>query len=225
MACTEVQPSLPTVAISMMLPFAKTATIETTPLSGKNTWSSGLSASIRTSPRWQRTCSSSSINRARSAAGRASKSRLRGQSDGAFTRSEWRRSSARPLTAAPTAGPAAAPSAATVHQPDDQQQYDCANGGVDNRCDHSSTKMDSKPRQQPVAKEGADNSDDDVADHPKTRTPDELTGKPPRNQPDEQYDEETFIRRVHGGALGTADSASRTALVGLTTNCRALPPI
>jgi hypothetical protein len=37
MACTAVQPSLPIVAISMILPSEYTATVETTPLSGKNT--------------------------------------------------------------------------------------------------------------------------------------------------------------------------------------------
>ena len=57
---------------------------ETTPLSGKNTWSSELSASIRTCPRWQRMCSSSGISCLRLEDGRWSKSRLRGQFDGAL---------------------------------------------------------------------------------------------------------------------------------------------
>src|SRR5438105_9053359 len=55
---------------------------ETTPLSGKNTWSSGLSASIRTCSRWQGTCSSSGKSCLRLRDGRASKRRLRGQFDG-----------------------------------------------------------------------------------------------------------------------------------------------
>src|ERR1051326_2273697 len=83
-ACIPVQPSLPIVAISMMLPSASTATTETTPLSGKNTWSSELSAFIRTCPRWQGMRSSSGISRLRLRDGRASKSRLRGQFDNAF---------------------------------------------------------------------------------------------------------------------------------------------
>src|ERR1700732_553466 len=57
-----------------------------TPLSGKNTWSSELSASIRTCPRWQRMCSSSGISCLRLEDGRWSKSRLRGQFDGALIR-------------------------------------------------------------------------------------------------------------------------------------------
>src|SRR5207245_8290858 len=59
-------------------------TTETTPLSGKKTWSSELSASMRTCSRWQRMCSSSGMSRLRLREGSASKSRLRGQSDKAF---------------------------------------------------------------------------------------------------------------------------------------------
>ena len=55
-----------------------------TPLSGKKTWSSELSASMRTCSRWQRMCSSSGMSRLRLREGRASKSRLRGRSDKAF---------------------------------------------------------------------------------------------------------------------------------------------
>ena len=47
MACTPLQPSLPIVAISMILPSASvSAPAETTPLSGKKTLSSEVSASI-----------------------------------------------------------------------------------------------------------------------------------------------------------------------------------
>src|ERR1700730_9932864 len=83
-AFMPVQPSLPIVAISMTLPSAETATTETTPLSGKKTWSSELSASMRICARWQRICSSSGMSRLRLRDGRASKSRLRGQFDEAF---------------------------------------------------------------------------------------------------------------------------------------------
>jgi hypothetical protein len=50
-AWKPVQPSLPIVAISMILSSAYTAATETAPLSGKNTWSSELSACIRICPR------------------------------------------------------------------------------------------------------------------------------------------------------------------------------
>ena len=62
MASTELQPSLPLFASSQMLPSAYTATTETTLVSGKNTWSSGLSASIRICERSQRICSSSGMS-------------------------------------------------------------------------------------------------------------------------------------------------------------------
>src|SRR5580692_1651049 len=84
-ACTSVKPSLPTVAISMIVLSNETATTETTPLSGKKTWSSALSASIRICARWQRICSSSGISRLRLRAGSASNSRLWGQFDEVFT--------------------------------------------------------------------------------------------------------------------------------------------
>src|ERR1700692_2592270 len=83
-ACTPVQPSLPIVAISMTMPLAYTANTETTPLSGKNRWSSELSAFMSTSARWQRMYSRSGISRLRLRAGRASKRRLRGQFDESF---------------------------------------------------------------------------------------------------------------------------------------------
>src|SRR5665213_2656349 len=58
--------------------------MEMTPLSGKKTCLSGLSASMRTCSLWQRTCSSSGMSRLRSRDGRASKSRLRGEFDEAL---------------------------------------------------------------------------------------------------------------------------------------------
>src|SRR3984893_10829148 len=57
-----------------------------TPLSGKKTWSSELSASIKTCSRWQRMGSSSGISCLRLEDGKASKSRFRGQFDGALIR-------------------------------------------------------------------------------------------------------------------------------------------
>src|ERR1700730_17259408 len=83
-ACILVQPSRPIVAISIALPSTYTATTETTPLSGKKTWSSELSASMRTCSHWQRMCLSSGMSRLRLREGSASKSRLRGQFDKSF---------------------------------------------------------------------------------------------------------------------------------------------
>ncbi|MGA3399986.1 MAG: hypothetical protein ABSC95_12265 [Acetobacteraceae bacterium] len=70
-------------------------------------------------------------------------------------------------TAAPTGTRAAAPTAATSDKPDDEKQHDGAYGGVDDRTDNSHTKMDTEPRQQPVADEGADNADYHVTDEAK----------------------------------------------------------
>jgi hypothetical protein len=87
-----------------------------------------------------------------------------------------------------------------MDEPDDEQQYDGADGGVDDRADNSVAKMDSELRQQPVADEGTDNSDYHVTNYAKTRPPDDLAGQPAGNETDQQYDEETFVRHVHGDA-------------------------
>src|SRR5262249_45228925 len=83
-AFTPVQPSLPIVAISTMLPSEYWAAAETTPLFGKKMWSIELSASRSICSRWQHTCSSCGMRLLRSRAGSASRRRLRGQADRAF---------------------------------------------------------------------------------------------------------------------------------------------
>src|SRR5262249_38540932 len=57
---------------------------ETTPLSGKKTWSSGLSTSTRICSRRQGRCSRCNVSFLRSRGGKASKSRLRGNLDKTF---------------------------------------------------------------------------------------------------------------------------------------------
>src|SRR5262245_36867031 len=61
---------------------------ETTPLSGKKTWSSELSASTRICSRRQGTCSRYDISLLRSREGNASNSRLRGNLDKKFMLSQ-----------------------------------------------------------------------------------------------------------------------------------------
>jgi hypothetical protein len=96
--------------------------------------------------------------------------------------------------AASAATPAAAPAAATANEPDDEKEHDSAQGGVDDRGDKSETKMDTELRHQPVADEGADNSDDHVADEPKAGPLHDLTGQPPGSKTNQQYYQETFSR-------------------------------
>ena len=82
------------------------------------------------------------------------------------------------LTAPATTPAAALPIAAAADEPHNEQQYDSADGRVDDRCGHPDTKLDPEPRQQPIANEGADNTDDEVADYSETGAAHDLTGQP-----------------------------------------------
>src|SRR6185369_8149182 len=57
--------------------------------------------------------------------------------------------------------------------------------------------MDTELRQQPAPDEGADDSDDEVADNAEPGALYDLTGKPSGNEADQQDDEEAFARHVH----------------------------
>ena len=91
--------------------------------------------------------------------------------------------------------------ATTSDEPDDEKQHDRADGGVDNSTDSSHTELDTKARHQPIADEGADNSDHHVTDETKAGSLDNLTGQPPRSKTDQQYDKEIFARKVHATSL------------------------
>jgi hypothetical protein len=63
--------------------------------------------------------------------------------------------------------------------------------------------MDTESRQQPVADEGADNSDCHVTNDAKAGPSHNPTGQPPSDKTDQQYDKETFARKVHLDSLIT----------------------
>ena len=52
--------------------------------------------------------------------------------------------------------------------------------------------MDAESRQQPTTDEGANDSNDEIADDPKAGASHNLAGQPAGNEADQQYDEETF---------------------------------
>jgi hypothetical protein len=52
--------------------------------------------------------------------------------------------------------------------------------------------VDIKLRKQPAADEGAGNSNDEIADEPKPGASRDLTGQPPGNEADRQYDQKAF---------------------------------
>jgi hypothetical protein len=60
--------------------------------------------------------------------------------------------------------------------------------------------MDADLRQQPVANKRADNAYYQIADESESGPPYDLSGQPASDETDEQYDQKTFIRQMHGGA-------------------------
>jgi hypothetical protein len=80
--------------------------------------------------------------------------------------------------APPSASPAAPPSAAPTNEFDNQEEYQRANSGVDDRGDNARAKVDAELWQQPPANEGPDYADDKVTDEPKPGALHDLAGKP-----------------------------------------------
>src|SRR5271155_5402594 len=62
----------------------------------------------------------------------------------------------------PTA-PATTPCTAAGKHPQDEEQHDGTEGGVDDERDQPNTKMDVQPRQQPIADERPDDADDQIS--------------------------------------------------------------
>lgn len=59
-------------------------------------------------------------------------------------------------------------------------------------------------RQQPVADEGANNADEQIADEPESAPAHDLAGRSAGNKADQQNDQQTFIREMHRAASKTA---------------------
>jgi hypothetical protein len=101
---------------------------------------------------------------------------------------------------------APAASEATPQKPNHKQKQDRANGSVDDRGDNAGTEMDADLRQQPVANKRADNAYYQIADESESGPPYDLSGQPASDETDEQYDQKTFIRQMHGGELQTRET-------------------
>ncbi|MFL6760835.1 hypothetical protein [Sphingomonas sp.] len=61
--------------------------------------------------------------------------------------------------------------------------------------------MDTEPRQQPIPDKGTHDPDQQVADNSEPRTPNDFAGQPARNDADEQYDQQAFVRQMHWSPL------------------------
>jgi hypothetical protein len=84
----------------------------------------------------------------------------------------------------PTSPPAPSPPVSATNEPDDQQQYQRADGGVDDRRNNARAKMDAELRKQPTTDERANNSNDEIADDPKSGALHDLAGQPSGNEAD-----------------------------------------
>jgi hypothetical protein len=90
-----------------------------------------------------------------------------------------------------------------MQEPDDQQQYQAADGGVDDRLNNAQAEMDADQRQQPTADKGADDSNEEIAEDAEPGAAHDLAGQPSGNEADHQYDQETLTRHVHARVLRT----------------------
>jgi hypothetical protein len=84
----------------------------------------------------------------------------------------------------PTSPPTPSPPASATNEPDDRQQYQRADGGVDDRRNNARAKMGAELRKQPTTDEGAYNSNDEIADDPKPGALHDLPGQPSGNEAD-----------------------------------------
>jgi len=57
--------------------------------------------------------------------------------------------------------------------------------------------VDAELRKQPTADKGADNTDNDVTDNPKTSALHNLPGQPSSQEAHQQYDQQTLGGQVH----------------------------
>jgi hypothetical protein len=91
-----------------------------------------------------------------------------------------------------TSPPTPSPATSAANKADDQQEYQRADGGIDDRRNKAHAKVDIELGKQPAADEGTGNSNDEIADDPKPGASRDLTGQPSGNEADRQYDQEAF---------------------------------
>src|ERR1700730_5921043 len=94
--------------------------------------------------------------------------------------------------------PSTTPAGAASHQSYQQQQHNGSDRRVDNSANDAGAQMNTNSRQQPASDERADNSDQEITDQPEACSSNNLSGQPTRYNADQQNDQETFTRHVHG---------------------------
>jgi len=101
----------------------------------------------------------------------------------------------------PASSPASSPSASATYEPENKQEQERADCGVDDRRDNAGSEVEAELGQQPVADECTDDSDDNIADDPEPGALHDLAGQPSGSEAHYQDDQETFTRHVHVGIL------------------------
>src|SRR5579872_4137731 len=126
--------------------------------------------------------------------------------------SRWSLPAAAPPTApAPAIAPAAAPAAIAGDDPDNHQQHDRADHGIEDRGQDSGAQMDAKARQQPVTDKRADDPDGEVADQAEPAAVDNFAGEPSGDDADDHNHQQAFVREMHGFVLAPALQVSPPA--------------
>jgi hypothetical protein len=90
--------------------------------------------------------------------------------------------------------PATTPSTAASNDPDDREQHNSTNRGVDDQRHDANAKMDVQSWQQPITDEGSDNAYYQVPDETEPATSDNPPGEPARDNADQYYDEKALVR-------------------------------
>jgi len=71
-----------------------------------------------------------------------------------------------------------------ANQPQDEQQYNGADGGAGDDADKADTKFDAQSRQQPAAGERPDDADHNIAEQTEASAFDNHAGQPARDRTD-----------------------------------------
>jgi hypothetical protein len=91
----------------------------------------------------------------------------------------------------------AASGAPTANQSQDQQKDDGSNKSVEDEGNYSRPKVNTKSRQQPIANECADQSDQQITDQSEAATLHHPAGQPARNYSNNDDNQKTLIGQVH----------------------------
>src|SRR5215471_5940904 len=87
-------------------------------------------------------------------------------------------------------------SGSALYQPQNDQQDDRADEGVDDRSNEAAADYNANLREQPTSDQAADNTDDNVADQSVAATFDYHTGKPTGDGADDQPNDECLCVHV-----------------------------